>query len=195
MAKKSKIQYHLSDVCELSEFSENDINAILRAADEIIFVGGRTMLAKILKGSKDKKVLEKKLDQCPVYGYYHDYSIDEITKKIDWMIVNGFLQIDYNGRLPMIIFTDKGWTLYKPVYASELLELLLSESVEISEKTILKLNQTNREVVEMLLNRIAESGNIGFIPKLNQWKLTEVKKVRVMINKTITKLESRNESN
>ena len=34
----------------------NDIKAILRAADELIGTGGRTMLSRILKGSKDKKV-------------------------------------------------------------------------------------------------------------------------------------------
>ena len=89
--------------------SEEEIKNILRAADEIIFVEGRTMLAKILKGSKDKKLLEKELNQCPSYGYYNQLSIEEITKIVDWMIVNNYLDIDYNGRLPMMIFSDKGW--------------------------------------------------------------------------------------
>ena len=39
------------------------------------------MLVKILKGSKDKKVLEYKLDECPAYGYYHDLTMDEIGKR------------------------------------------------------------------------------------------------------------------
>jgi len=34
------------------------------------FIAGyRNMLARILKGSKDKKILEFGLDQCPTYGY------------------------------------------------------------------------------------------------------------------------------
>jgi hypothetical protein len=32
--------------------------------------GGRAMLAKIMAGSKDKKLLELKLDQSPVYGAF-----------------------------------------------------------------------------------------------------------------------------
>lgn len=40
-----------------NQLSEADILTILRAADEIIGEGGRTLLAKILKGSREKKVL------------------------------------------------------------------------------------------------------------------------------------------
>lgn len=55
--------------------------AILRAADEIIGQGGRTILAKILKGSRDKKVLVLGLDRCPVYGYFKSEKIADITEK------------------------------------------------------------------------------------------------------------------
>lgn len=34
-----------------------EIAAILRRADDLIMTGGRTLLAKILKGSRDKKLL------------------------------------------------------------------------------------------------------------------------------------------
>ncbi|MEW9674633.1 hypothetical protein ABRT01_00335 [Lentibacillus sp. L22] len=43
---------------------EHEILAILRAADEIIAQGGRTLLAKILKGSREKKVLALELDNA-----------------------------------------------------------------------------------------------------------------------------------
>jgi hypothetical protein len=46
-----------------------------------------------------KKVLEKKLDQCPDYSYYCNRTIDETTMRIDGMITNDFLQIDYNSAL------------------------------------------------------------------------------------------------
>ena len=190
MAKKAKIDYKLSDVANLPPLAENEIKSILRAADDIVSLAGRTMLAKVLKGSKDKKLMEKKLDHCPAYGYYNDYSIEEITKKIDWMIVKGYLQIDYKGRLPIIFFTGKGWNNYKPVYVEELYELLLNSSRETYREKIEKLKQTNREVVIMLLDKIGESRNIGFIRILNEWKLSEVKKVKLMINSTIAKLKT-----
>ena len=190
MGRKPKVHYHLSDLRGQVALSEVDIKNILRAADEIIFVGGRTMLAKILKGSKDKKLLEKALDKCPSYGYYHQQSIEEITKLIDWMIVNDYLDIDYNGRLPMIIFSNKGWQTYKPYYADELLSQLQAASEETSLELIEQLKQTNREVIILVLSKIGESKNIGSIRFLSKWEAYEVKKVRNMINSAIAKLKS-----
>jgi predicted ArsR family transcriptional regulator len=54
--KKPKIEYRL-DSRGIKDLSAEEIRAILRAADELIAAGGRSMLAKILKGSKDKRTL------------------------------------------------------------------------------------------------------------------------------------------
>jgi len=188
MSRKLKVQYQLSDLRGQTAPSEEEIKNILRAADEIIFVAGRTMLAKILKGSKDKKLLEKELNQCPSYGYYNQLSIEEITKIIDWMIVNNYLDIDYNGRLPMIIFSDKGWETYKPFYVDELYNRILNVNETICNDLIEQFKQTNREVVKLLLLRIGGSKNIGFIRFLTKWEVVEVKKVRFMINGAINKV-------
>ncbi|MCD8501608.1 MAG: hypothetical protein LRY71_07990 [Bacillaceae bacterium] len=91
--------------------SEEDKRAILRAADEIIAQGGRTLLAKILKGSREKKIIQLGLDKCPVYGYFKSEKIEEVMNIIDWMIDYDFLDIEYSGKLPMIIFTERGWQI------------------------------------------------------------------------------------
>lgn len=49
------------DTKGISVLPFEEIKCILRGADEIIMQGGRSLLAKILKGSKDKKVIELKL--------------------------------------------------------------------------------------------------------------------------------------
>lgn len=190
MSRKPRVKYHLSDLSGQTAPDENDIKSILRAADEIIFSAGRTMLAKILKGSKDKKLLEKGLNQCPSYGYYNQLTIEEITKIVDWMIVNDYLEISYNGKLPMIIFSEKGWEAYKPIYTYELYDLILNATEDSNNNLIERLKQTNRQVVKMLLFKIGESRNIGFIRFLAKWEAAEVKKVRILINHAITKLKS-----
>ena len=190
MSRKPKVQYELSDLREQKVPSEEEINNILRAADEIIFVAGRTMLAKILKGSKDKKLIEKELTNCPSYGYYNQLSIEEITKIIDWMIVNNYLDIEYNGRLPMITFSDKGFETYKPFYVDELYNCILNVNETIYDDLIERLKQTNRDVVKLLLLKIGVSKNIGFIRFLTKWETADVKKVRFMINGAISKLKS-----
>jgi superfamily II DNA helicase RecQ len=190
MSKKPKVQYQLNDLRGLSAPSNEEIKNVLRAADNIIFMAGRTMLAKILKGSQDKKLLERELDRCPSYGYYHQLSIQEITRIIDWMIVNGYLAIAYNDRLPMIVFADKGWETYKSFYAGELYNLILSGNEDASINIIEQLKQTNREVITQLLSAIGESKNIGFIRFLIKWEAVEVKKVRFMIKGALSKLKS-----
>ena len=93
MAKKAnRVKYHL-DAKDVKKLPHDEIEAILRAADELIMSGGRTMLAKILKGSKSKKVLELNLDKCPAYGFYRNLSVDDILARIDWVILNRYLAI------------------------------------------------------------------------------------------------------
>ena len=77
--------------------SEAEIRVILRAADSIIAEGGRTLLSKILKGSKEKKLLELGLNLNPSYGFFHLLSMDEVLDKIDWMIQHDFLEIQLSG--------------------------------------------------------------------------------------------------
>ena len=80
--RKQRIQYVLEPIENIKNLSIEDINNVLRAADEIIYSAGRTMLAKILKGSKDKRLLELELDKCPSYGYFNTLTITEITSAL-----------------------------------------------------------------------------------------------------------------
>jgi len=66
--------------------SLSDEETILRGPDDLIMSGGRSLLARILKGSKQKAVLENNLDRSRVYGAMRELSMNEITSRIDWMI-------------------------------------------------------------------------------------------------------------
>ncbi|MDY6935716.1 MAG: RQC domain-containing protein [Spirochaetota bacterium] len=57
----------------MEDLPYDKIAITLRAADKLIKSDGRTMLAKVLKGSKEKKLLDLNLNKCPVYGFYRDY--------------------------------------------------------------------------------------------------------------------------
>ncbi len=57
MGKKvRRVPYRLEPLKE-TNLSPDEVRAILRGADDLIYSGGRSMLAKILKGSWDKKLL------------------------------------------------------------------------------------------------------------------------------------------
>lgn len=187
--KQSRVSYQLTAVDEMIKPSEDELRCILRAADEIIFTAGRDMLAKILKGSRDKKVLAHGLDQCPVYGCFSDRTIAEIIRMIDWVIGSRYLALEYSGRLPMIVFAPRGWELYKPIYSEELHQLILQTSDnEAVQALIQQLKNTNREIVLILLEQIAATKNIGVIRFLELWQEVEVKKIRARINWTISQI-------
>lgn len=167
-----------------------EIKVILRGADELIMSGGRTLLAKILKGSRESKVLELNLDRCPVYGYFKDFSIKAITTKIDWLILNEYLSIQYDRRLPLLVYTRKGWEIEMATYSDELLqgfdEMIASGKTEFD---IADLKDRNREMILMLLNKVAATGDTKYIPILEAWRKIDYKKVRQRINWVINKLQ------
>jgi superfamily II DNA helicase RecQ len=182
--KNQKVRYKL-DCGEIRRLSDEEIKAILRAASELIATGGRSMLAKILKGSKGKKVLEYGLDQCPVYGYYRELKIQEITDRINWMIESGYLEIEYKDRLLMLVFSKIGWEIERETYAGELLQKLanLFESKDYS--FVQELKDRNRGIILLLIKKIIMTGNVRFIPILKAWKEIEHKKVQSEIQRCI----------
>lgn len=170
---------------------KEDIKAILRAADEIIAQAGRTMLAKILKGSREKKLLQLGLDQCPEYGRFHFEKIEEVMKKIDWMIDYGFLDIESFGKLPIIVFTERGWMIEADQRADEFLSewnFCLEQGKPIPDMTYLK--DRNREMILLFLEKIKETQDEKYIPYLEAWEKIDYKKVKSAIRETIKALES-----
>lgn len=186
--KRSKVSFEL-DTGDVKNLSNEEIKVILRAADELIATGGRNMLAKILKGSKDKKVLEHGLNQCPVYGYYQPYTLQQITYRIDWMIRRGYLEIEYQDRLPMLVFSEMGWEIERETYAEELLQKLHSLLEGNDFSYVQELKDRNRGMILLLIEKIQQTGNARFIPLLKAWKAIEYKKVQSAIQQAMDHLK------
>ena len=84
MSKKAnRVPVHL-DTKGIKEIPFDEIKMILRGADDLIMSGGRTLLTKLLKGSKEKNIYKFDLDKNPAYGFFKDLSIEEIKIKIDY---------------------------------------------------------------------------------------------------------------
>ena len=185
MGSQNRIISYKLDSGNIKNLTGEDIKAILRAADELIATGGRSMLAKILKGSRDKKVLEHGLDQCPSYGFYRELTLEEITNRIDWVIKNYYLKIEYSGKLPMLVFTDRGWEIERETYAEELLQKLTGLLADHDLSFVRDLKDRNRGMILLLLEKIRQTGDAAFIPLLKEWKTIEYKKVQTELQKVI----------
>jgi superfamily II DNA helicase RecQ len=192
MGRKQRVRYEL-DSGGIKSLAGEEIKAILRAADMLIATGGRSMLAKILKGSKEKKLLEFGMENCPSYGFYKELSPEEITYRIDWMIQRGYLEIRYSGRLPLLIFTEKGWEIERETYAEELLQKLKALLDGKDYSLVGELKDRNRGMILLLLEKIKQTGNARFIPLLREWKEIEYKKVQAEIDKVIGHLKAAGE--
>lgn len=182
------VDVHL-DPKEIKELSSKEIKAILRGADELIASGGRSLLTKVLKGSRAKKVLELHLNQSPIYGYYRDLSEEDTLAKIDWVILNGYLRLEYDNRLPLLVYTSTGWEIEKETYTDELLEgfdRLLAASQRPYDMIFLK--DRNRDLIWHLLDKIETRGDPKYIPILEDWGLVDYRKVRERIQQVISHL-------
>ena len=179
------------DAGEIKDLPQEDIRMILRGADELISTGGRSMLAKILKGSKDKTIFKYKLNGCPAYGYYQDMKLDDISKCIDWMIKEDYLRIEYDYRLPLLVFSEKGWQIEKETFAQELYQRMCLDVEEKKARVLFEMKEVNRQVVMCVLDKIEKEGTEEFLPYLEAWKMLEVKKVAARIAEVEKKISKR----
>lgn len=191
MSKKVRRVPVILDAGEIKDLPQEDIRMILRGADELISTGGRSMLAKILKGSKDKTIFKYKLNECPAYGYYQDMKLDDISKCIDWMIKEDYLRIEYDYRLPLLVFSEKGWQIEKETFAQELYQRMCLDVEEKKARVLFEMKEVNRQVVMCVLDKIEKDGTKEFLPYLEAWKMLEVKKVAARIAEVEKKISKR----
>lgn len=182
--KKQRVPYHL-DAGVVTSLAENEIAAILRGADTMIARGGRTQLAKLLKGSREASVLEHGLDRCPSYGYYREWKHEEILHRIDWVIQQGFLQIEYFGQLPVLTFTPEGWAIEVETMAEEVLRSFDTRLAAGPPYDFSDLQDRNRQMILLLLDKLEASGRPELIPLLEAWAEIDYAKVRARIARVI----------
>ena len=177
------------DSKEITSLPGDELKAILRGADNLIMKGGRSLLVKVLKGSRAQEVLKFGLDQSPVYGYYRHVSPGEILARIDWSIAAGYLDIQYDGRLPLLAYTEPGWEIERETYAEELLrgfDKMLADSPGPFDMSYLK--DRNRGMILLLLDKVEASGDRKYIPVLKTWEQVDYKKVQARIRQVIRHL-------
>lgn len=183
--KVKQVSFHL-DAKGLATLPFPDIQAILRGADSLITSCGRTLLTKLLKGSRAKNVLDKNIDRNPSYGVYRALTEAEILARIDWMILHGYLRIIYDGRLPLLAYTPAGWDMEREICADEILrgfDRLLMISQRPYDMSYLK--DRNRELIWRVLDKVGSRGDARHIPILEDRAAVDYQKVKKRIREVI----------
>jgi hypothetical protein len=180
-----RVPYHL-DTRGIRALPPDDIRMILRGADDLIMRGGRHLLTLILKGSRAKQVISRSLDLSPAHGFYKDLSVEEVQARVDWVILHDYLAIEYDWRLPLLIYTPEGWAIEKETMANEHLQQIdkaLGSGKQPLDMSDLK--DRNREVILRLLEKIEASRDPRYIPALEAWEPIDYRKVRERIRRVI----------
>lgn len=170
--------------------TEDDVKAMLLAGDCIAGQAGRSMLAKVLKGSRDKKLLALGLDSTPAYGYFRSLTLDQITERVDWLILNDFMAIDHARDMPLLVFTDRGWDILIEMMVERMLkqwEIWVEANAVPMDMTYLK--DRNRSMILLFLEKVAHTRDRRYIPLLQRWAPLDYRKVREAIGKVIEHLE------
>jgi len=190
MSQRSRRVAVKLDAKGLKELSEDDLKAVLRGADDLIAQGGRTLLMRILRGSANKDVLDRGLDQSPVYGYFRDLSNEDTLARIDWAILNGYMRIELIDRLPLLVYTQKGWEIEREQYANDMLDSIAATFRDGPPCDMAHLKDRDREMILLLLRKIEATGDARFIPALETWIKVDYKKVRQRIRQVIQQLKA-----
>lgn len=189
MSRQSRrVPIHL-DAKGLSDLPVANLHAVLRGADDLIAQGGRTLLTRILRGSKNKDVLARGLDSSPVYGYFKNLSDEETLARIDWVILNGYLCVERFDRRPLLVYTQKGWEIERENYTDELLtgfDKLIQKGPPFDMEY---LKDRDRPMILGLLDKIEAAGDRRYVPLLLAWKKIDYKKVQIRIREVIRRLE------
>ena len=187
--KVSRVPVNL-DAKGIKNLPDDEIRIILRGADDLIMRGGRSQLAKILKGSKEKRILELELDKSPVHGALKQYSLADITARVDWLLLNKYLDIEYDYRLPLLVFAPLGWEIEKVTLSTEYFDRLNAQiAATDTPPDLSQYNDYNREVVMLLLDTIEHSKDPIYIPVLEQWSENTYKKIKYRILEVIQNIQ------
>ncbi|MBH0174886.1 DNA helicase RecQ [Fictibacillus sp. 23RED33] len=68
---------------------------------------GKTLIAQVLTGSKNKKVLEMRFNKLPTYGMLKNKSTKEITDLIEFFISQEIIAVEH-GTFPTLYIKEKG---------------------------------------------------------------------------------------
>ncbi len=179
-----RVDYRL-DPRGIKSLPREEVAAILRGADDLIMQGGRTLLVKVLRGSRDRKVLELGLERSPVYGYYAHLPAEDVLGRVDWVILRGYLRIAYDYRLPLLVYSEEGWEIERETYAEELLRGFDARLAGPRPYDMSDLKDRNRGLILLLLDKVEATHDTRYIPLLEAWAQVDYKKVCARIRHVI----------
>jgi len=174
---------------EIQQLRFRDVAAILRCVDAWHGEGGRGRVAQVLKGSRNRGLLERGIQNCPVYAYFRDLTTRDIMARIDWVIDRGFLTTEHRGRTPKLVYTMRGWDIEKETLAAELVrgfDELLATGLSLFNMNYLC--ERSPELLDRVLDKVLDKKDPKYLPILEAWLRVAPDSIRRRLGGVITEL-------
>lgn len=176
--------------------TDDDRRAILSVCDNLIAIAGRTTLAMALRGSRAKRVLQYHVDQARGYGFYAGVPEAEVLARIDALIAEGVLCLEYRDGFPLLGYTERGLELAMRYAAEEWLAALRSRVQPVADGAALELppvmaaiQNRNQNTVLLLVDLVAREADTSWLPLLRAWAAIETRRVRGRLAPIVAALE------
>ncbi len=114
------------------KFAGTDLNDAVHAVLQCLYhISEKThygagTLADVLRGSKNKRVMNAGLERAPEYGILKDIKRDDVLNMINWLIDGRFILKTGHPLFPVLKLTDKGLRYPENISAEKLTDLLNS---------------------------------------------------------------------
>jgi len=100
-----------TDTRESSDVTE-DVQKVLSCVIRMGQRFGKTMIAQVLTGSRNKKVLEFGFEKLSTYGIMKERSARDVSEFIEFIISESYLGVE-NGQFPIIYVSEQGKSVLK----------------------------------------------------------------------------------
>lgn len=143
-----------TDTRESSDVTE-DVQKVLSCVIRMGQRFGKTMIAQVLTGSRNKKVIDFGFDKLTTYGLMKGQSAKDISDFIEFLISDNFLGVE-NGQFPTIYVSEQG----KDVLTGK---VKVSRKVSVVTKQITKDNPLFEQLRALRMQLAQEAGVPPFV--------------------------------
>ena len=161
--------------------SQEELAIILHGALNVVHGGGRAQLVGLLKGSRNKRLLELGLDADDSYGALSHLTRDEISHKVDWAIEQGYLDYYYEWRQPLLMYTERGWELERPVVVEDYYEQFCGDVEDGEFRMAQRMTDIKYDIQLDAIDLIAQRCDESCFAHLDAWSSQTTKRIRKKI--------------
>ena len=148
------------------EFEDKDItrqaqmilSCVRRVRDKLGYSVGSMMIAKVLQGSKEKKLLELSLPELSTYGLLKDMGRSDIRAMIDHLELLGYLKLEEHDVLEL---TPKAGEV---LYHGKTVTMMVRKEPEAQKIAVTKLAGASAELFDVLKELRAEIAKENNVP-------------------------------